>query len=571
MIVIVLTVVAPPPSQKTIKGEVRQQDHINMVESGLLVQINNTNTSELFYTQTYGPPVMPGLYSTTIYASEGDVIYVFVKNDTDWGYVYGTMGQTQLDIDVNLNRSRASEAIVKIIVPVNNTLVNSSQDLNITANITIVGDDGISCQAILSFSDSGIIELIDGETAVHNLGDVNRGTTITEVWEVESLTDGVVNITVNASCLSDRRIFENQNTYTVFNITSRDVSPPMINLTWPGNNTKRNNPLLVFYDVDENSEIKNCTLSINDIVVNKTFAPDKSLVLNFSNLISAGENDIEINCTDDSLRENMGSSGIFNYTLNSFPFISDIRIEDPINLLAASNKTVYCNGTIEDSDTYLDIVSVNASLFFKDLTPESDNNRSTKYFNSSCTLLNPSGDNIEFACGFDVEYYANNGSWYCNASALDMINSTNSSEITTTVNDLIALSVTPVIDYYLLEPLQISPNDIASNITNYGNVPIDLSIYAYAQTDDDNLAMTCTKGQISYEYEKFSASIGQDFSVMQEVNNKLSPVFVDFNLDQKVFGATENSMKSLYWKLQIPFAADGSCNGKVVFSAVSNT
>ncbi|MBT3721740.1 hypothetical protein HN789_06260 [archaeon] len=568
---ILISVIAPPPTEKTIKGEIRQINGIDQVESGLEVYINNTNTTYNKTTQTYGPPVMPGLYSTTILASEGDVIYIESHNATNWGYVYGIVGKTQLDINVNLNRTRASEAIVLIEIPQNNSNLNTSMDLNVTVDITIVGGNGINCEAILNFSVGGIFGLEEGETYVHDLGNVNRGVTATEVWQIKGLIDGETNISVHAECASDRRIFEDKNTDYVYNLTNLDVSPPIIEIQFPVNNTKSNNPIWIYYNVSEESSLENCTLSLNDLIVNLTNAPNKLFLLNFSNLLSTGENNAEINCSDDSSRFNMGTSGIFNFSLNNFPFISSIFTDNPINLLAANNKTVYCNGTATDLDSFSDIVNVNASLFFKDLNPESNDNRSNKYSNTSCTLLNPSGNNIDFICGFNIEYYANNGTWYCNVSAIDLINSTNSSIDSTLVNDLLALSVTDIIDFRSLEPLQISPIDVASNITNFGNVPMDLSIYGYAMTEGDDLALDCVKGTIGYEFEKFSMFEYQNFNIMQAINNSANAVYVDFNHTQKVYGAAQNSFKSLFWKLQIPFATDGQCNGKVVISAITNS
>ncbi len=557
-----------PPEPKTVRGEVRQVNEVDMAGSGVLVYINNTDSGYNTTTYTYGPPTMPGIFSATVLASELDLIYLRALNDTHWGEVYGTMGPTQLDIVINLNQTRTSEAVVEILVPDSNLVFNSSEDLNVTANITIVGADGILCEAAILFSNPDAFGLRGNEEVVHSLGNLPRGTTVTESWNISSLADGISNITVSASCLSDRKIFLDMNNDTAVNLTSEDVSSPLVSILWPGNNTRRNNPLLVYYEVEDNTYLTNCTLTINDVLSNVTYAPAVGNTLNFSNIISARANEIEINCTDGSEANNMGSSGIFNYTLNNFPYISLIEADDPVNLLAGANKTVYCNGTAADLDSYSDILNINASLYFNTNTPDSEYNRSTKYDNSSCTLLNPSGSSIDFVCGFDLEYYAFNGTWYCNATVIDNINSTNSSETSILVNDLIALSITPVIDFGQLEPLQISPVDAVVNVTNLGNVAFDLSIHSYAQIPGDNKAMVCDEGDIDFEFERFSTAAYQNFLTMTAVNNSQNAVDVDFNLSQKVYGSSLDSIRNLYWKLQIPFAADGMCSGKIVVSAI---
>jgi len=267
--------------------------------------------------------------------------------------------------------------------------------------------------------------------------------------------------------------------------------------------------------------------------------------------------------------QNLGTSGLFNLTLNYFPSISNIVVDNPINLIAGSTKIAYCNGTATDGDTFNDITRVNASLFYYQKQPNSPNNLSNHYTNSSCSLFNGIGNEINFICSFNLEYYANNGTWYCNATILDMINSTNTSQLSTTINDLLAIGITPgVIDFGALEILQISPSDIIVNVTNYGNIMLDLNLYGYAVLVDDNLSMDCTRGNISMEYERFSITQGQNYDLMTSINNSINAVFGNLNLPKREGGSTTESRKAVYWKLQIPMRTGGRCNGKVVFTAL---
>jgi len=477
------------------------------------------------------------------------------------------MGPTQITLDINMTNQRDSEAIVAITLPKNHSYYNSTESFNVTAIITITGNNGINCNATLSFSVPGIFALATGETYIHNLGNINRGDSVTEVWNLTGFGTGDTNITVFAECQSDGLNLEDKNTDTIYNITSQDVSPPDVTIISPKNNTRLNNLALFYYTISAGSPIKNCTLEINSVLTNTTIEPLRNSILNFSYTLTQKTNLWEINCTSNTTGK-IGSTGIFNLTLNSYPTITNINIENPISLIGGSTKKVWCNGSVRDLDSYTDIYAINASLFFQNVTPNHNNNEEMHYSNSSCALFNGAADDIDFSCSFDVEYYANNGTWYCNITVVDSLNSTNSSQQPTYINDLLAIGISPsIISFGGLEPLQISPYDTPINITNYGNVKLDTQLYAYALNVDDNVSMVCTIGNITYDYERVSLLQDQNFNLMTPVNNSLNRVYLDLNVSKRSAGSPE-SKKQVYWKLQIPLETAGSCNGKVVFGAI---
>jgi hypothetical protein len=173
--------IAPPPEDRTVKGTVFKSDSITQVESGVNVIINNTNNHQSVSTKTYGPPNNRGIYSATINASPSNIINVIAFNDTHWGESYGVMGQTQVTIDVLLNRTRDPEFRVSIILPQNNTNFNSTDFLNLTVNLTLFGNSGINCNATLTFSVLDVFTLAADETYAHNLGNLARGASVIEV------------------------------------------------------------------------------------------------------------------------------------------------------------------------------------------------------------------------------------------------------------------------------------------------------------------------------------------------------------------------------------------------------
>jgi len=569
ILLIILKISAQPPQERTVRGTVYiDNSQTQQSDLGVIVRINNTNLSIMETTQTYGPPNNEGRYSATIIASLGDIIYVLAFNDTLWGNNTGIMGQTRVTIDIVLNNTRDAEPRVEILIPQNHTSYNSTDKFNLTANISMYGNNGITCNATLSFTVPGVFALDTGETYTHDLGSINRGSSVIEVWNLTGFGTGSTNITILVDCSNDGTKFEYNNYDTIVNISSGDTSAPTVNIISPGNNSRVNNPVTFYYNVTDGSAIDNCTLNINNVTVNITYDPQRDVILNFTNLLTQKYNKWEINCTDNE--SNIGTSGLYNLTLNDYPSITNIIADTPVDLLAGSTKTVYCNGTASDGDSYTDISDLNATLFFAGFNPDDIDNNSNHYSNTSCNLFNGAGNDIDFRCSFNLEYYSNNGTWYCNATVIDTINSTNSSESTTLVNDLLAIGVNPlIIDFGNLEILQISPSDIIVNVTNYGNIMLDLDLFGYALFQNDNLSMDCNTNNISLNYEKLSSSAGQNYNIMTSINNTLNPVFVDFNLSKREGGAPE-SRKSLYWKIQIPWRTKGKCNGKVIFSALNS-
>jgi len=102
MILVVISA-AEPPTERTVKGTVYKSD-LTQTYSGMDVIVVNLNTSAKVQTKTYGPPVLPGIYSATIIASDNDSIYVRAWNASDWGNATGLMGITQTTIDIFLSR-----------------------------------------------------------------------------------------------------------------------------------------------------------------------------------------------------------------------------------------------------------------------------------------------------------------------------------------------------------------------------------------------------------------------------------------------------------------------------------
>lgn len=136
------------------------------------------------------------------------------------------------------------------------------------------------------------------------------------------------------------------------------------------------------------------------------------------------------------------------------PTINGTQIEggaDSVSLVESGNYTVYCTGTVNDTNGYGDVTSLTGELFHTDsdhLWETSDNN-SIHYSNNSCTMTGGSGQYADGICDFEVIYYASNGTWTCNLTATDTAGEKGASDVEDSieVQDLIALDVPGLVNF----------------------------------------------------------------------------------------------------------------------------
>jgi archaellum component FlaF (FlaF/FlaG flagellin family) len=258
---------------------------------------------------------------------------------------------------------------------------------------------------------------------------------------------------------------------------------------------------------------------------------------------------------------------------NREPIVKNISINEntSINLLAAQNKSVSCTGSLVEYDGYQDISSVSAAFYNTDLgfTSSSSDNRSAHYTNSSCFFSAQPGSEQEFNCSFSLDYYAVNGTWECEVSVSDNQGSTNILRENIEVNPLTAIGVSlGVLDFDKIQVMGTS-GDVSLGIINYGNIDLDLEVFAYASEEDDETAFICELGEIPLSNLRYSLFSGIEFDLMNQITGKSSPSFINFNLLRRAWEDPE-SQKNLYWKLRIPSFREGFCEGKLVFSAIPN-
>jgi len=249
---------------------------------------------------------------------------------------------------------------------------------------------------------------------------------------------------------------------------------------------------------------------------------------------------------------------------NSAPIVNVVKLLDPIVLTAYDTTIIDCNVTVYDYDN--DTVTLNATLHYYNTDVDAADDDNNQYTNISCTLIDDTVDTIrKFRCTFPVEYFANNGTWYCNATALDDDNAHSSNDsIGSTLQPLVAIYVPGIIDYGDLAQGETS-GDIGKNITNVGNRDINISVEGWGAVQDDGWAMNCTFGHIEDQWERYNVSTGSGYDDMLQIDTNLN-LINGFGVTRRLDDAQE-SYNTTYWKLQVPVGAGGVCNGKVLFSA----
>lgn len=266
--------------------------------------------------------------------------------------------------------------------------------------------------------------------------------------------------------------------------------------------------------------------------------------------------------------ENVSVDTIVNIT-QAFPEIISVIIDqslDNFTLNAGLTKKILCNITVRDFNGWNDTKGVNATFWDdNDANMNNPDDNNNHYTDSTCVLDSNDGQYISmWNCTFDIEYYANNGSnWICNATAIDEYNFTVSESATTTMNALYALNLTTLIDFGDMAVEDTSTTEQA-NITNFGNMDINISLYGYGVTPNDGLAFDCDIGNITIDNERHSLVV-QAWSLMTNLTSAANNIN-NLTLAQRTDDTTP-VINTTYWRLYIPPNPFGNCTGNIVFQA----
>lgn len=272
------------------------------------------------------------------------------------------------------------------------------------------------------------------------------------------------------------------------------------------------------------------------------------------------------------------------YVWNTEPNISRVVISPTTIDLEPGNTTlVSCTGYVFDWNGWQDIKFINATFYHSSVSSIYSDDYNNHYTNStgSCIQDGSSRTNATCTASFNVWYFADNGTWTCNMTITDLgmnisdssrnITFNRSDDASVTVTKLLALVVPDELDYGNLSVTELSENK-SLNITNWGNVPINISVYGYAGTNESapqavNYSMFCQYGNISAGYQRYTSDVSSAYADMTNLSNT-STLIPDWELPVRTNDSTYGpDSNETYWRIQIPYSVGGYCNGTIVFSA----
>jgi hypothetical protein len=279
-----------------------------------------------------------------------------------------------------------------------------------------------------------------------------------------------------------------------------------------------------------------------------------------------------------SRAETTGSTGgvweIIEWLPVYAPTIDFISVDDAalptgeIMLSAGSTKFVNCTVIASDSRGASNIVNASATLYYY-LNKSSDPDHNTvHYTNTSCDAVDSNSTSKTFLCAFNVYYYANNGTWNCNATVYNGVPLSASANASATILPLYALNITDGLEFGNVEP-NIESSEIIANITNLGNMPINLTLQGYAVFIGDVAGMNCSDGtNISIGRIKYSLA-----TASYVAKNSLTGGLQQLTLTMPKPTSLAPVVNTTYWQI-MPDPYIGSiaryCSGHVIFSAESS-
>lgn len=235
-----------------------------------------------------------------------------------------------------------------------------------------------------------------------------------------------------------------------------------------------------------------------------------------------------------------------------------------ITLNAGGQTVVQCNTSIRDYNGFGDIDVVNGTFYYEynDSIHTDDGNE--HYTNGSCAQVQNDGQYIgNYTCTFSVEYFAYNGTWFCNVTANDSFAFEATEANSTAINPLYALNVTDVIDYGNLSVTETSEN-VTATITNFGNTELNVSVKGFGRVEGDLWGLVCSQGtNITVENQRFSNAL-VDWGSKTPLNE------TDQDLDITMLRQTNDVVpvtNDTYWQLYVLPNPFGICNGTVMFTA----
>jgi hypothetical protein len=250
-----------------------------------------------------------------------------------------------------------------------------------------------------------------------------------------------------------------------------------------------------------------------------------------------------------------------------------------ITVNAGGMKEVYCNATVRSWEGFNDITNVNATLYHITSNTSAPDDNNSHYTNVSCTINSSHAPANNFTgtyvCGFNIVHYSNNGTWICNVTVSNSYtivnpNFTGNNYGTTLFYPVYALNITDGIDYGGVAVEDYSSPDRTANITNLGNMRMNITVEGYGATRGDGLAMNCSlAGNITVDNERFSAAPGVTLDAKTNLTSTAGGVMIPGLTIAKQINSTIITNVT-YWQLYVPPNPAGNCTGNIIFTGVAS-
>lgn len=270
------------------------------------------------------------------------------------------------------------------------------------------------------------------------------------------------------------------------------------------------------------------------------------LFLQTSNLITGnllGSHDENLNVTLDA---DIG---------NGTPSVSGVTLvlSSPNNPCGTDTVVSYCEFTVDDENGVADLAAadVNVWSYFGGVGSTCTANDSKCYTVAAptCTNATSNATRSVYNCTFSMEFFAQNGTWSCNATVSDQAALTHSGEDNDTRGVLRAINLAPGIDW---TTLSVGDTGMDTNdIRNCGNRPLDSNVNASTMTCDGTGSVNILAGNIT---------VGPNSTNMVTMSGSLGRVHT--NMPVEVDGCSAGcANQTTYWNLTIPSGVSGSCSG----------
>jgi hypothetical protein len=271
---------------------------------------------------------------------------------------------------------------------------------------------------------------------------------------------------------------------------------------------------------------------------------------------------------------------ITNLTVgNVFPELTNVTIQNndsTLSLIPNSTKTIYCSGLATDFNGWQDIDNATATFFDSVSSSYVDgNDNNYHYTNYSCDIIEDDTYTAWINCSMDIWYYTNAGDWNCTLRVVDEKNKVGYGSDIINISSLLALGLPDFIYYGEVNATEVSLENV-SNVTNYGNVKINLSLSGYGFALEDGNAMNCTLGfikNISIENEKYNLTNSNpgvlDLAQFTANYTNLTsyPVVKKYDLNYRQNDTFNEAINASYWRIYVPLGVAGTCQGNIIFGA----